>query len=316
MVGTGYNREMNTRGQSGMKKVLITGTEGEVGSELLPQLAGRFEVTGFDIKPHKGAQKAIQGDLLCYDDIADAAEGMDAIVHMAALLCRDEQDLSIDLNVKATANVLQAAVDKGVKRVVYCSTVWASGHGLTEPYLPIDEAVPCEPVCMYGQTKWLGELMTEWYGRMHGLETVIIRFCGYSRVKGYTDDGKIDWEHADVPGLFGRYLRAGHKLMSPADLGEAFGLAARKPGIAGQRFVVGLNTPYVAADAAELKSAPTAVIDRYYPGVTALVEELGLAVPPMPYFFSHERARAVLGFRSRHDLGDLARLYKQWKGIS
>jgi len=298
-----------------MKKVLITGTEGEVGSALLAQLAGRFDATGFDIKPHEGAQKTVQGDLLSYDEILRAAEGMDAIVHMAALLCREEQDRSIDVNVKATANVLQAAVDRGVKRVVYCSTVWVSGHGLTEPYLPIDEAVPCEPVCMYGQTKWLGELMTEWYGRTHGLETVIIRFCGYSHVKGYTDDGTIDWDHADVPGLFGRHLRAGHKLMNPADLGEAFGLAAEKPGIAGQRFVVGVNTPYSASDAAALSSAPAAVVERYYPGVPALVDELGIEIPPMPFFYSHENARTVLGFRSRHDLGDLARLYRQWKGL-
>jgi nucleoside-diphosphate-sugar epimerase len=299
-----------------MKKMLVTGTEGEVGSALLPQLAKYFDATGFDIKPHAGTQKAVQGDLLNYGEIAGAAEGMDAIVHMAALLCRPEQDLSIDLNVKATANVLQAAVDKGVKRVVYCSTVWASGQGATEPYLPIDEAVPCEPVCMYGQTKWLGELMTQWYGRMHGLETVIIRFCGYHHVKGYAADGTIDWAQADLPALFGRCLHAGHKLMNPADLGEAFGLAASRPGIAGQRFIVGVNTPYVASDAAGLRSVPAAVIERYYPGVPALLETIGIPFPSMPYFFSHEKARTGLGFRCQHDLGDLARLYRQWKGIS
>jgi nucleoside-diphosphate-sugar epimerase len=253
--------------------------------------------------------------LLNYDDIAGAAEGMDAIVHMAALLCRKEQDRSIDLNVKATANVLQAAVDKGVKRVVYCSTVWASGHGATEPYLPIDEAVPCEPVCMYGQTKWLGELMTEWYGRMHGLETVIIRFCGYHHVKGYAADGTIDWAQADLPALFGRCLQAGQKLMNPVDLGEAFGLAANKPGISGQQFIVGVNTPYVASDAAGLRSVPAAVIERYYPGVPALLEKIGIQIPSMPYFFSHQKARTLLGFRCQHDLGDLAQLYRQWKGI-
>lgn len=128
-----------------MKRILVTGTEGEVGSALLPQLAERFEATGFDIKPHTGSMQAIQGDLTNYPEVAAAAEGMDAIVHMAALLCSPEQDRSIDLNVKATANVLQAAVDKGVRRVVYCSTVWASGQGYTEPYLPIDEEIPYWP---------------------------------------------------------------------------------------------------------------------------------------------------------------------------
>ena len=137
-----------------MKRVLVTGTEGEVGSALLPQLCQRFDATGFDIRPHTGAMRAIQGDLTQYAEVAAAATGMDAIVHLAALLCSPEQERSIDLNVKATANVLQAAVDKGVRRVVYCSTVWASGHGYTEPYLPIDESVPCEPVCMYGPVSY------------------------------------------------------------------------------------------------------------------------------------------------------------------
>jgi nucleoside-diphosphate-sugar epimerase len=297
-----------------MKKVLVTGTEGEVGSALLPQLAKRFDVTGFDIKPHTGSMHAIQGDLTTYSHVAAAAEGKDAIVHMAALLCSPDQERSVDLNVKATANVLQAAVDKGVKRVVYCSTVWASGQGYTEPYLPIDENVPCEPVCMYGQTKWLGESMTGWYARMYGLETVVIRFCGYHHVKGYTPEGTIDWAKADIPGLFKRYLAGGNKLMNPADLGQAFGQALDKPGIAGQRFVVGVSTPYVASDAAGLKTIPAAVIERYYPGIPTLLEEIGIAIPSMPFFYSHEKARTQLGFRSHHDLGDIARLYKQWQG--
>lgn len=296
-----------------MKKILVTGTEGEVGRDLLPQLSDRYAVTGFDLRPHTGAMKAVQGDLTRPEDIAGAAEGMDAIVHLAALLCRNEPDRSVDLNVKATANALQAAVDKRVRRFVYCSTVWVSGHGATEPYQPIDEAVPCQPVCMYGQTKWLGELMVDWYARRHGLETVIIRFCGYHHVKGYTHNGEIDWATADVPSLFLRYLHGGYKLMNPADLGTAFGLALEKPAAVGQRFIVGVSTPYTAADAAALKTSPAAVIERYYPGIPDLLKSLGITIPAMPFFFSHEKTRTRLGFRSRHDLGDLARLYTQWK---
>jgi nucleoside-diphosphate-sugar epimerase len=294
-------------------KVLVTGSAGDVGSRLLPQLAKRFEVTGLDIRPQECELRTVQADLTQYSEVKAAAEGMDAIVHMAALLCKPDQDRSIDLNVKATANVLQAAVDNGVRRVVYCSTVWASGHGDTEPYVPIDEDVPCAPICMYGVTKLLGEEMTEWYRRMRGLETVIIRFCGFHAVEGYRDDGTIDWENANIPRLFLRYLNHVQKLMNPVDLGTAFGLAAEKPGISGQKFVVGVSTPYTARDAAGLRSIPAAVVERYYPGVPALLEELGIAIPSMPSFYSHEKARTMLGFRSQHDLGDLARLYRAWR---
>jgi hypothetical protein len=132
-------------------------------------------------------------------------------------------------------------------------------------------------------------------------------------VEGYTTDGEIDWDGADILGLFGRYLNPGQKLMNPVDLGQAFGLALEKPEISGQRFVVGVYTPYAADDAAELKSAPAAVIERYYPGVPELLHELDFTIPPMPFFYSHEKSRTILGFRARHELGDLARLYREQK---
>ncbi|MCC6445669.1 MAG: NAD-dependent epimerase/dehydratase family protein [Armatimonadetes bacterium] len=66
-----------------------------------------------------------------------------SVAHMAALLPGDYPPGDfVERNVKATATLLQAAVDRGVRRFVYCSTVWISGQGMAEPYLPIDEAVP------------------------------------------------------------------------------------------------------------------------------------------------------------------------------
>lgn len=295
-------------------RVLVTGSEGEVGSVLLPQLAKRFETVGFDRQPHKGSLEAIQGDLLDYEQIADALEAMEAVVHMAALLpAQGLPGASVDINVKATATLLQAAVDRGVRRFVYCSSVWATGHGFSEPYLPIDEQTPPEPVCMYGQTKWLGELMAEYYARQHGLEAVIIRFCGFKAVRGYDSEGRIDWAQADVPAIFLRYLGAGFKLMNPADLGIAFGQALDSPAAPGQRLVVGCYTPYTATDAAGLRSLPAAIVERYYPSVPELLGELGVEIPPVEYYFNHEKARARLGFRSMHDLGDVARLYREWR---
>ena len=298
-----------------MRRILVTGTEGDVGKVLLPQLAKRFDAVGFDLRPHTGPLHVIQGDLTNYEQVLAAMKGAEAVVHVAALLPgRGRQDPadSVDANVKATANVLEAAVKCGVRRFVYCSTVWASGHGFTEPYQPIDEAVPCAPVCIYGQTKWLGELMTEYYGRQYGLETVVIRFCGFNAAKGYNADGTIDWANADLPALFLRYLGAGFKLMNPVDLGNAFGAAVERPAVAGERFVIGCSTPYVTADAAGLRSMPAPIVEKYYPGVPVFLRGLGSEVPPILYYFSHDKARTRLGFRSQHDLGDLVRLYKEW----
>jgi len=297
-----------------MTKVLVTGSEGEVGLALLPQLAKRFDVVGFDRRPHTGPMRVVQGDLLEAGDIAAALEGVDAVVHVAALLPnRGTPADFVDINVKATANVLQGAIERGVKRFVYCSTVWASGRGLTEPYMPIDEEVPCAPVCMYGQTKWLGELMTEYYGRQHGLETVIIRFCGFRTVPGYDAEGTIDWANADVPEILLRYVGRDTKLTNPVDLGEAFGRAVDNPKAVGRRFVVGSYTPYTAADRDKLDTDPRSVVERYYPGAAALFDELGIEIPSVKFYFSHEKAQDVLGFRSQYDMGDIVRMYREWK---
>jgi nucleoside-diphosphate-sugar epimerase len=101
--------------------------------------------------------------------------------------------------------------------------------------------------------------------------------------------------------------------MNPVDLGEAFRLTLENPAAVGERFVIGCYTPYTATDAAGLRSMPAAIVDRYYPGASALLEELGIQIPPVPYYFSHEKARTRLGFRSQHELGDLVRMYREWK---
>ncbi|MCC6445670.1 MAG: hypothetical protein IT210_19725 [Armatimonadetes bacterium] len=99
---------------------------------------------------------------------------------------------------------------------------------------------------MYGQTKWMGELMADWYARRFGLEVVMIRFCGFHAVNGYDTEGRIDWASADIPAIFLPYLGAGFKLMNPVDLGRAFGLVVENPAAAGQRFIAGCYAPYTA----------------------------------------------------------------------
>jgi len=107
-----------------------------------------------------------------------------------------------------------------------------------------------------------------------------------------------------VPAILLRYLGAGFKLMNPVDLGEAFGRAVESPAAPGQRFVIGCYTPYGAAEAGELQSLSRAVVERHYPGVPELVEELGLSVPEVPYYFNHEKARTQLGFPQPARLGE------------
>ncbi len=154
-------------------KILITGDKGLIGSVVARRLtAAGFVVVGYD--------HADGHDILDATALTAAAQGCDAIVHLAALLGRPgetEADI-MTANVTGTWNVLQAARAVGAGRVINFSSVNAlgifSGHG--EPdYLPIDDAHPPRATNSYGISKRLGEEMCRCFTLNTGISTICIR---------------------------------------------------------------------------------------------------------------------------------------------
>ena len=105
------------------------------------------------------------------------------IVHLgAALPSVTEVDpaAAVRLNVEGTANVLEAAKNNGVKRVVMASTKAVYGRVKGEfdapTYAPVPETLSA-PDTMYGITKWTSELLGRWYSKTHGIEFIALRFA-------------------------------------------------------------------------------------------------------------------------------------------
>ena len=288
-------------------KILLTGSLGDIGRDLLPSLRLRHEVVGIDRR--EGAD--IVADLCDYEAVRQAVEGFDAIVHFAALIGSAQHSMSweyVDANVRATANLLQAATEVGIKRFVYTSSVWASGHGPTEPYQPIDEDVPCEPVCRYGLTKLMGEDFCRYYSRQHGLQATVLRICGYVRPPsgGIAPDGSIDWSVAKPAEIAGRHISVPNfKLYNPNDMAEAVDLALTTPWDGCEAYIIGCYAPYTAADREGLATDPMSVIARYTPEAPEFFDAIGLEPKPFTFWHSLEKARNKLGFRTTHDLGSL-----------
>lgn len=162
-------------------RVLLTGGSGLVGTRLAPLLAEGHDVTHFEMRDPGDGLPWIEGDLLDHEAVREAVEGMDAVMHVAAIHGPNWRKLGdhamFECNVMGTQNVVDAAVRAGVERLVFTSSISAMGHGqgTPAPYLPIDEQLPRGPADLYGQSKALGEEICRFAIARHGLSAVILR---------------------------------------------------------------------------------------------------------------------------------------------
>jgi len=152
-----------------MMQVLITGAAGKIGSFLIEELKGSYEITAYDQKPVREKDiRFVRGDVRDSKTLADATKGMDAIIHLAGILLLEDDENGIPvimnpedhmlINVLGTLNVLESAASNGVKRVIFASNDSAYGFVFAVKksvplYLPIDEKHPLLPQDAYGLSK-------------------------------------------------------------------------------------------------------------------------------------------------------------------
>src|SRR3954465_5032303 len=168
-----------------MAHYLVTGGAGFIGSHLTEELVRRGHrvrvadslVTGKRSNlDHIGGVEFLEGDLADFAFAKKAVEGCQFVLHQAAIpsVPRSVQDpiTSNIANVDATLNVLVAARDAGVKRLVFAAS--SSAYGDT-PTLPKHEGMPTNPLSPYALQKVVGEQYLQMFTRLYGLETVSIR---------------------------------------------------------------------------------------------------------------------------------------------
>ena len=169
-----------------MAHYLVTGGAGFIGSHLAEELVRRGErvrvvdslITG---KRHNLAHiprvEFIEGDLADPAVAQRAVAGVDYVLHQAAIpsVPRSVQDpvTSHRANVDASLNVLVAARDAGVKRVVYAGSSSAYGNA---PTLPKVETMPAAPLSPYALQKFMAEEYCRLFRQLYGLETVTTRY--------------------------------------------------------------------------------------------------------------------------------------------
>jgi nucleoside-diphosphate-sugar epimerase len=166
---------------------LVTGGAGFIGSHIAEELVkrgGRVRVidnlsTGKreNLQHLMSKIEFIEGDLRDQETTARAVDGVDFVMHQAAIpsVPRSIQDPkgSTENNLNGTLHLLLAARDAGVKRVVYASSSSVYGDS---PTLPKSEDFPPAPLSPYAASKLAGEYYCQVFSQVYGLETVCLRY--------------------------------------------------------------------------------------------------------------------------------------------
>lgn len=183
-------------------QVLVTGGAGYIGSHAVKVLLEKgYEVVVVD-NLATGHKEAVDNNAKLYvGDIADEAfmhqvfteNDIKGVIHFAAFSLVGESMTNpykyYENNVSKTNHLLKSMIEHNVKNLVFSST--AATYGEPEK-TPIEETDPQVPTNVYGQTKLAMEHMIGWYGKVHGLNSVALR---YFNVAGAIEDGSIGEAH-------------------------------------------------------------------------------------------------------------------------
>jgi len=187
-----------------MKKILVTGAVGQIGSELTLALRERYGAenvvaTGRKTKPSK---ELLDSGPFHFIDVAspDSVEEMvqkyniDSIIHMAAILSavgEKNPQLCWDVNMNGLYNILELALKHKMTRLIIPSSIAVFGPGTPLDNTPQETVL--KPTTMYGVTKVAGELLCDYYVQRFGLDVRGLRYPGIISAETLPGGGTTDY---------------------------------------------------------------------------------------------------------------------------
>jgi nucleoside-diphosphate-sugar epimerase len=229
----------------------------------------------------------VQVDLMNYAQVRAVVEGCDIVVHCAAIhpwkQYTDEQ--YIDNNVKAAYQVFKACAEIGVQKLVFTSSIAAVGYNFAIEEMPVMEDQTPRTTDLYSLTKTLCEETIRMFNRRSGLNAICLRPTNFVPREG---------------------LELGRALLScgfthPDDVASAH-LRAVETKVTGIEYCfIAPRVPYTPDDIKRSQTEPSAVIEQYYPGVTAWFAERGIKIGQLGTLYSTEKAKNFLGWQPAWD---------------
>ena len=218
----------------GQRKVLVTGLNGVVGTALRPALEKRYVVSSLSRRGVPGLpdERNFHGDIAELAAIRPAFSGADTVVHLAATGgvhspqgTRTAIDELLPTNIVGTYNVFEAAVEAGVRRLVFASSgATVRGYEKSSPYRELASGdrtfreaasrltkdVAPRPVSLYGVTKLFGETLGRYYAETTDLSVICLRLGSVraeNRPRG-ARGGAIFLSHRDLADLVVKSIEA------------------------------------------------------------------------------------------------------------
>ncbi|MFN8524342.1 MAG: NAD(P)-dependent oxidoreductase [Chloroflexota bacterium] len=284
-------------------KITITGGSGRIARWTCERLLrDGHEVLLFDRESppavaHAGQLRGVRtlrGDVMDSSACLEACRGADAVLHLAGILVPQADTFAV--NTLGTWNVLEAARQVGVRRVVLASSINVTGigwHVSRVPfervrYLPLDEDHPLSPEDSYSLSKLCNEETAAALGRAHGIQTAALRFAAVR------DPAQLEAFARDRPAAtFERNERGYQGIWSYLDVRDAAqacarALTAESIPTVGAYFIAAPDT---------LACEPTmSLLQRFIPEWVPLVRSLSGRAG----LFSTVRAEQAFGFRAEH----------------
>jgi UDP-glucose 4-epimerase len=271
-------------------KILVTGASGRLGSVTVDHLRSHgYEVKGIDLIEHPSTDELI--DILDFGAIEHISKGVDAIVHTAALHGKHydlnySREAFIDVNIKGTLNLLNAAVKNGVKKFIYTSTTSIYGTAMNSETQAVwvDETLIEQPRDIYDITKQCCEQLCKDFFDKEGLEAIVLRVARF------------------LPEI--ENLTLNHRLyrgLDERDGAEAIRLSLRHTFKQFDVFNISSGSPFHKEDLPILKFSPFEVIIKYYPEAEEIYKKKGWTFPnTIDRVYSSDKARAIFGYRPKY----------------
>jgi len=155
-----------------------------IGRDLAGLLREDYELTLTDRTLVETDLPFVPADLASLDEMKRVTEGVDAIVHLGAASWEyDYETVMVPANLIGVRQIYQAALENGVRRVLFASTFHTIGLHFRLTDEPLPETVEIRPDTVYATTKVYGEGLGRWYAEVHGLSVVVLRIGYYQNAE-------------------------------------------------------------------------------------------------------------------------------------
>ncbi|KZK78379.1 UDP-glucose 4-epimerase [Pseudovibrio sp. W64] len=279
-----------------MQKVIVTGSSGRIGSEIVLALKPTYDVVGIDRLAASTTTHI--ADISDADTLQRLCQGAVAVVHSAALHAPHVGVFSEDefhrINLKGTVALARMARAEGVQRFIFTSTtaLYGQANTLADKAAWITEQVEPQPRTIYHRTKLEAE------------NHLALLASGRFKVRAL----RMSRCFPEDPVLMAAYRL--HRGIDKRDVATAHVAALTDDGNDFGRVIISGQTPFLPEDAEELKTDAPAVIARRSPAIVKLFQSQGWTLPrSIDRVYDPSYAKQELNWESKHDSFDFTAMH-------